>query len=230
MNSTDLVLVAIMPSPRDLEIARVLGWYRIPYKKAPKTIDVDALAFYQTADFGEEKWAINYTAPVMGHELLTRAELLRTEKDHPRADEQYFKIQIGPLERLPRPIPSLKWRRITFFYTTGERLLAATEINDLIVDSDERQLLWTALKERGMHAERQYESAPGGMIDFAILCELGKLAVMLGGQKEMRELKEMKEREEWRYLEFGEDEVKSDAASVAQKIEDAVKKLGGLAK
>jgi hypothetical protein len=26
----DLILVAIMNSKRDLEIARVLGWYRIP--------------------------------------------------------------------------------------------------------------------------------------------------------------------------------------------------------
>jgi hypothetical protein len=230
MNPTDLVLVAIMPSPRDLEIARVLGWYRIPYKTAPKTVDVEALAFYQTADFGEEKWAINYTAPVVGHELLTRAELLRTEKDHPRADEQYFKIQIGPLERLPRPIPSLKWRRITFFYTTGERLMAAAEINDLIVDSDERQLLWTALKDRGLSAERQYENAPGGTIDFAILCELGKLAVMLGEKKEMRETRELREEGEWKYLAIPESEVSSDLNGVVQKIQNEVRKLGGLAK
>ncbi len=25
-----LILVAFVPSPRDLEVARVLGWYRIP--------------------------------------------------------------------------------------------------------------------------------------------------------------------------------------------------------
>jgi len=85
INSSDLILVCIMPSQRDLEIARVLGWYRIPYKSAPKTVSVDALAFYQTANFGDEKWAINYVAKVTGHELTTRAELLRTEKDHPRA-------------------------------------------------------------------------------------------------------------------------------------------------
>ena len=30
MNTTDLVLVAILKDKRDLEIARVLGWYRIP--------------------------------------------------------------------------------------------------------------------------------------------------------------------------------------------------------
>jgi hypothetical protein len=67
---------------------------------------------------------------------------LRSQPDHPHANEQYYKIQIGPLERLPRPIPSRKWRRITFLYTTSERLMAAEEINDLIVQSEERELLW----------------------------------------------------------------------------------------
>jgi len=47
---------------------------------------VDRIAFYQTARFGEEKWAIHYTAPVLGHELVTRAELLRTEPGHPRSN------------------------------------------------------------------------------------------------------------------------------------------------
>ncbi len=42
---TALMLVAVMPSPRDLEIARVLGWYRIPLRFAPKIIQVDYLAF-----------------------------------------------------------------------------------------------------------------------------------------------------------------------------------------
>ena len=30
MNASDLVLVAILKDKRDLEIARVLGWYRVP--------------------------------------------------------------------------------------------------------------------------------------------------------------------------------------------------------
>ena len=46
-----LVLVAFIPTPRDLEIARVLGWYRIPLRSAPKVIAVDYLAFYQPASF-----------------------------------------------------------------------------------------------------------------------------------------------------------------------------------
>jgi hypothetical protein len=145
---TSLVLVAVINNPRDLEIARLLGWYRIPLRTAPKVIAVDHLAFYQTGAFGDEKWCIQYIAPVRGHELTTRQELLKTEPDHPRAHEEYYKIQIGPLERLTNPILAETWRRITFLYTTGEYLMRAKTINELVVQSDERQLLWQALRER----------------------------------------------------------------------------------
>ncbi len=150
---TSLVLVAVLNNPRDLEIARLLGWYRIPLRTAPKIVAVDYLAFYQTGAFGDEKWRIHYFAPVRGHELTTRAELLKTEPDHPRAKEEYYKIQLGSLESLPHPILAESWRRITFLYTTGEYLLRAATLNELIIHSDERQLLWQALRER---ATQQY--------------------------------------------------------------------------
>jgi len=146
--ATALILVAVMNNPRDLEIARLLGWYRILLRSAPKVIAVDYLAFYQTGAFDAEKWCIQYVAPVRGHELTTRAELLRDETDHPNANLEYYKIELGPLASLPQPIMAKSWRRITFFYTTGEYLLAAKTVNDLIVNTDERRLLWQALRER----------------------------------------------------------------------------------
>src|SRR4030067_552794 len=94
LSPTSLILVAVMTDPRDLEIARLLGWYRIPLRKAPKVVAVDYLAFYQTGAFGAEKWRIQYLYRVRGHELHTRAELLRDEEDHPRAREEYYKITI----------------------------------------------------------------------------------------------------------------------------------------
>lgn len=148
VSPNDLILVAMLKAPRDLEIARVLGWYRIPLRTAPKVIAVDYLALYQTAAFGEEKWRIQYIAPVRGHELTTRGELLQEQADDPRAHEEYFKIQLGSLEKLPQPILAPSWRRITFFYTTGEYLLHAKTVNQLVVESEERQVLWRALRER----------------------------------------------------------------------------------
>jgi hypothetical protein len=173
IHPTSLVLVAVVNNQRDLEIARLLGWYRIPLRTAPKVVAVDFLAFYQTGAFGDDKWRIQYIAPVHGHELSTRAELLKTEPDHPRANEEYYKIQLGPLERLSKPILAESWRRITFLYTTGEYLLGATTMNDLVVQSDERQLLWQALRER---ANQRYGSQD--FLDINLTDEV--LATLLG--------------------------------------------------
>src|SRR5512138_932563 len=105
-----------MPMPRDLEIARLLGWYRIPLRSAPKVVAVDYLAFYQPSSFGEAAGRIECVAPVRGHELTTRAELLRDEASHPRANKEYYKLQIGGLEHLTHPILADKWKRLTFLY------------------------------------------------------------------------------------------------------------------
>jgi hypothetical protein len=90
-----LILVAVVPAPRDLEIARVLGWYRIPLRSAPKVIDVDYLAFYQTAAFGEaRRWQIESFAEVRGHELTTRSELFHDQVNHPRRVRSITKFNL----------------------------------------------------------------------------------------------------------------------------------------
>ena len=175
---TALVLVALMPSPRDLEIARLLGWYRIPLRTAPKVINVDFLAFYQIGSFGEaRRWRIETIAEVRGHELTTRAELLRDEPDHPRAREEYYKVQIGPLMELPRPILAGRWRRITFLYTTGDLLQSASSVKDLVVRSEDREVLWRSLRERAL-TSGQYQASdlPEIDLDPLLLAMLGKLS------------------------------------------------------
>ncbi len=172
-----LILVAILPGQRDFDIARLFGWYRIPLKNAPKVISVDYLAFYQTRAFGEAgRWQIAYVAEILGHELTTRRELLWDEPDHPRAHEEYFKIQIGPLQRLENPIPAGKWKRITFFYTTGDQFSTASTINDLVIKaSEEREVLWHTLRERALKANEYHaHELPQSAIDPVILALLGR--------------------------------------------------------
>lgn len=149
-----------MKSPRDMELARLLGWYRIPLKSAPKVVAVDYLAFYQPASFGERSARIEFIAPVLGHELTTRADLLRDEAEHPRAKEEYYKIQIGALEKLPQPILTDKWKRLTFLYSTGEYLLNAKLLNDLVIDGEERALLWKSLRERAQNSQMYHADLP----------------------------------------------------------------------
>lgn len=145
---TALILVAIMPQPEDLQFARVLGWYRIPVRTAPRILSVDYLAFYQPASFLGDRWRVRYLAPVLGHELTTRIDLINEEPEHPRADEEYFKVQLGPLQELPQPIRAGGWKRFTFLYTTGEYLRKARMLTDLTVHDRERATLWKALRER----------------------------------------------------------------------------------
>jgi len=172
VSPTSLILVAVTNNPRDLEIARLLGWYRIPLRSAPKVVAVDYLAFYQTAAFGEGRWRIETIAPVKGHELTTRAELLRDEPDHPRAHHEYYKIQIGPLIPLPQPILAEGWRRVTFFYTTGEYLLAARTLQELVLEEDDRRPVWQALRERASQSQRYDVDIPDVDINEAVLAAL----------------------------------------------------------
>jgi len=172
LKPTDLILVCLMPTPRDMEIARLLGWYRIPLKSAPKVVSVDYLAFYQPTSFGERGGQVEYIAQVRGHELTTRGELLKDEADHPRAKEEYFKLQLGNLEKLKEPVRTDKWKRLTFLYSTGEYLLNAKTLNDLVVEGEERNMLWKNLRERAENDQLYQVDLPEADIPPEVLMAL----------------------------------------------------------
>ncbi len=186
LSPTSLVLVCLLPSPRDLEIARLLGWYRIPLRTAPKVVAVDYLAFYQPSTFGGRGGQIEFIAQVRGHELTTRGELFKDEADHPRSKEEYYKIQLGGLEKLSQPIIADKWKRLTFLYTTGEYLLNAKLLNDLVVQNEERNLLWKSLRERAENEQLYKVDLPEADIPPEVL-------MVLLGIKEVREPYDVKD-------------------------------------
>lgn len=137
-----VVLVAVITRPEDLAAARDEGWYRLPERQAARLPFPDVLAFYQTAAFGDERWSVRYAAPVRGRELVLRRDLLPGEAGHPRARQAYLKLQLGTLEKLPRPIVNPRWHHFTFLVTTGARLLAARTIRDLVPSRPEHESLW----------------------------------------------------------------------------------------
>ena len=122
------VLVAVVNRPKDWELIRTAHWYRLPVERAPRRLGAAYLAFYHTQACGPLRWSIRYYAPIRSYRLARRREL-------------------GPLESLPRPIPSRKLRRITFIPTTLARLLAAREINDLWLREPRRAALERAWRE-----------------------------------------------------------------------------------
>ena len=132
----DRVLVAYVPRPSDFALMQTEGWYRLPYKQMPKGVHAEFIAFYFGRTFGDQKWAIHFYAENRGHELVRRLDLLPDEPDHPRAQEVYIKLQLGPLHQLAEPIVSLRWRRLLFLHTTGDRFLTAREVRDLVIKGD----------------------------------------------------------------------------------------------
>lgn len=160
------VLVAIINKQRDFAIARDEHWYRIPVKRAPtRALNAPILAFYQTKVFGPEAWVINYWAEAWKWEIVKRIELLPQEALHPRAQEDYYRIRLGELERLPHPIVSRKWRRITFIITTWERLMRAREVKELLHGDIWEERLYRALRKMGIVAEGRVNwEASGGQV------------------------------------------------------------------
>ncbi len=103
LTETSLILVCVMPTPRDMEIARLLGWYRIPLRTAPKLVAVDYLAFYQPSSFGESGGRIDFIASVRGHELTTRRELLKDEFESSARERRIFQ---NPNRRIGKIVQS----------------------------------------------------------------------------------------------------------------------------
>ncbi len=184
MYPEDRVLVAYVPRPSDFDLIRREGWYRIPQRSAPKGLHAEVIAFYFGAAFGEQKYAIHYYARNAGHELARRRDLLPDEADHPRADEVYYKVQLGPLQRLAQPIVSLRWRRLTFVHTTWDRFQDATEINDLFIEGGPYvDRLYATLKERGISADRDYrvnEEGPEYVVALSVPTRDGRVNVPYG--------------------------------------------------
>jgi hypothetical protein len=141
MGSGGLMLIAIVNNARDLHIAGTQHWYRIPVKNAPRRLqETSYIAFYQTKAFGDESWSINYWAEIKKIRIVKRSKLLPLESDHPKVNDQYYKVEIGDLKRLSKPITSKRGRRIVFILTTLGKFKAAKEIKDLLHENSQHSL------------------------------------------------------------------------------------------
>lgn len=145
------ILVVVMTNPRDMAKAREEGWYRIPLARAPRALAAEYLAFYQTAAFGAERWAVRTIAEVYAVGITTRAALLPAEADHPRAADRYYRFSIGPLFALPAPLPSRRLRRLTFIATTYGQLLRANDVADLWRPPEDAAEGWESLWGAGVN-------------------------------------------------------------------------------
>lgn len=177
------VLVAVLNNAEDLRRLAAEGWYRIPQRSAPPRVGADYLAFYQTGAFGdqEEAQTITYYAPTRRYRLVTRRDLIPAEPDHPRAGDYYFRIEVGPLQRLEVPVPARSFRRVTFIYTNLARLLQAQDVRDLFIPPEQEPFhrLWDALRANRLRPlkNRLVDDRP---LDITLRARGGNLGILCG--------------------------------------------------
>jgi very-short-patch-repair endonuclease len=187
-NKRGEVLVAIMNNHDDFIIAYDQHWYRIPMSSVEKRLKnrwpPRWLSFYQTKIFGHEGYAISYYAKIVDIQLVYRWQLFPNLPRDKKSNQRYYQLLLEPLQRLPLPILSRRWRRILFIPTTWEKFIHAVEINDLYDDSPLEDRLWAELKRLKIQAERQEfvkVKRQNYVLDFAIYCAKGKIDIEANG-------------------------------------------------
>jgi very-short-patch-repair endonuclease len=239
------VLVAIMNSISDFNIAQNHNWYRIPVKSVEKWLKKRWpprwLAFYQTKIFGNEKWAVNYYAEITDIQKVSRGQLFPDEATNKKTGTLYYQIFIGPLQRLPKPVFSRRFRRIVFISTTLKKFINAVEINDLYDESPLEDRLWAEFRRLEVNAERQEFVRAGRRnyaLDFAIYCESGKIDVETDGDTWHSDRKSIAhdnlrdndlKTEGWRVLRFNTGQIREQLSEYClDTIIKNINRLGGI--
>jgi hypothetical protein len=183
------VLVAVLNTPLDWARIEAEHWYRIPVSRAPRQMAAEIVAWYQTKAFGEAGLCVRWYAPISRCRIMTRRELLPEEASHPRADERYWRFDLGPLAALPRPIRAASFRRVTFIPTRWERLLNASDVTELWLGDSAVFELCRALEHEGLSVTRRqlrdepaYEvPAPARLWEVQVVQALDQIVVQWPG-------------------------------------------------
>lgn len=224
------VLVAVLNNAEDLRRAAAEGWYRIPQRNAPPRVGADYLAFYQTGAFGEalEAQTITYYAATKRYQLVTRRDLLPSEANHPRADDFYYRIELGPMQRLATPVPSATMRRITFIHTTFARLTQATDAKELFIPTQEDPFhrLWDALKANRLRPlkNRLVDDHP---VDITLRARGGSLGILCSEQPPATTQERRPRSERWELLWLPTRHIESNLEECLRQIGASLITLGG---
>ena len=175
MFAEDRVLVGVINRKRDLQSVLDDKWYRIPQAQMKRGVNAEYIAFFQSKAFGERNGGIYYFGDRKGIELVYRRDLIPSEPHHPRANEAYYKVQLGTIREKKPPIVNTTKRTIGFIYTTWDRFIKASKISDLYSKEDYFvDRIYHALRNAGVPSERiwsaEYKNtAP----QLRVLCEKG---------------------------------------------------------
>ncbi|MGC9367207.1 MAG: endonuclease domain-containing protein [bacterium] len=236
------VLIAILKFVEDLEILFKRGWYRIPVKTAPPHLHKFLyLAFYQPRCFGEHKWRIRYYGKISDISITKRKDLLPRQPDHPRAEQDYYKIRLADLREKHPPLISFRGRRIVFIPTTIEKLLKAEEINHCFHNSPLEDKLWEKLKQQDIRAERNifvnsYQPHRKLQLDMVVPCKRGIIDLECDGDSyHLNPKSAVKDNARdnwltsrgWKILRFSSEQINEKIQSTLYTISQTVDYCGG---
>lgn len=235
------LLVGVLPTKRDLQIALNEGWYRIPVDTAPKRCFPPRwLAFYEGKSVRDDV-GIHRFAEVTGIELATREELIPGhDLDRSKAGRAYHRLWLGPIHERTRPVVFPRPRPFSFLQTTKRRFDAAVTVNDLFADSPLEDILWRAFKDHGIAAERQWPERVrrrNYFLDFALFCIAGKIDVEADGDTYHITTEQAPRDNErnnelagfgWSVLRFESERIRQRLPSCIDRVMETIQRLGGL--
>lgn len=239
-------LIALLKEKSDLGIAESQNWYRIPVstKQTPKIVrsgKIKYLALYQTSNFGENAFRIEWYGIVKNISIVKRSSLFPYEPLTPSSEKTYYKIQFEKLLKLPNPIINYKHRPIRLFVTTiFDKLQNAKTLNDIFYESPLEEKFWEALKAEDIEAERQFvihTKENKYYLDFAVFAKSLNFDIECDGVKyhsnEAQRLRDSKRNQElvgngWQVLRFRSDQIVNELNDCMYRVKQAIKRQGGL--
>lgn len=245
MSKRGEVLVAIINNERDFDIVQNQNWYRIPVYSVEKWLEKRWpplwIAFYQTKVFGDEACSVSYYAQVLDIRTVSRWQLFPNDIPDKKSNKRYYQLILNPLQKLPKPILSRRWRRIVFIPTTWQKFINAIEINDLFDESPLEDRLWAELKRHNIPAERQEfitVKQQNYALDFAIYCDSGSIDVETDGDSWHAYPKKAAEdnlRDNalesvgWKVLRFSTTQIQKQTTEYCiRTVTDTINNLGGI--
>ena len=198
------------------------------------------LVFYQPALFGRRGKRILYYARVLSHQIIKRSVLLPDEPNHPGTDNYYFRFRVGGIKKLSRPIKNIIPRRVSFGFTSLNRLLKSKNILDIYDIAPTEQIIEKELRKKKISAIPQYRLSfysKRYCLDFAVFCKNGTIAIECDNKNahsgRSRVIKDkikdtVLKQNGWVVLRLTERKILSDLDGCVQMIKRTIRKLGGL--
>lgn len=235
----DLVLIGVVKRKTDLIHVIKDHWYRIParftFQQSPRY-----LAVYSSNICRRGKGGISFYSLIREVTRVKRIELLPEENLHPKANDLYWKLKLGPPEKLPHLIENRLRRRITFAYTTREKLFIARELGELFGIPPLEEILRKYLDREGISYIYQYclihDNKCRYRLDFALPCRKGKIALECDHSRwHQRAARQKKDHERdfwltkhgWTMIHLSEEEIINKPDQSMKNIINQIRALGG---